>query len=163
MAILSENLIGYLIHALIPNSILISNIDKLNHDWIENNENQIPILLPFKHLISKDPLPHSWEITSDSIAYYFSQVLGIEKTILVKDVNGLFDRDPKKFPGEKLIKKITAMELDNKKGKTVVDTYLSTLIIKYKSPCFIINGHFPERILDILKNKLKIGTIITNK
>jgi hypothetical protein len=162
MAILSENLVGYLIHALIPNSQLISNINKLNHDWIENNPNQIPILLPFKHFISEDPLPHSWEITSDSIAYYFSQKLGIEKTILVKDVDGLFDSEPKKYPGAKLIKKITALELNNKKNKTVVDIFLSKLIIKYKNPCFLVNGYFPERISDILKNNLKIGTIITN-
>ena len=37
---------------------------------------------------ASDPLPHSWDITSDSIAAYIAGVLDARELILVKPIDG---------------------------------------------------------------------------
>jgi aspartokinase-like uncharacterized kinase len=48
----------------------------------------IPILAPFRWLRAADELPHSWEVTSDSLAAYLAMLLGAEELVLVKPVAG---------------------------------------------------------------------------
>jgi 5-(aminomethyl)-3-furanmethanol phosphate kinase len=48
----------------------------------------IPILAPFRWLRAADELPHSWEVTSDSLAAYLATLLGAEELVLVKPVAG---------------------------------------------------------------------------
>jgi aspartokinase-like uncharacterized kinase len=40
---------------------------------------------------SADPLPHSWEVTSDSIAAWLAGALGAHRVVLVKPVAGEVD------------------------------------------------------------------------
>ena len=161
MAILSESLTGYLIHSLISNSKLISNINELKFDyWIKDNRSIIPILLPFDHFLEFDPLPHSWDVTSDSIAYYFGSLLNAEKIILIKDVDGLFDDDPKMNTAANFIEKITALDLIKLKKKTCVDAYLPILIKERKKPCYLISGLDATRIKKFLKDESVKQTII---
>ena len=55
----------------------------------------LPILAPSNWLRSADPLPHSWEVTSDSIAAWVAGRVGAERLILAKaarvDVSALVD------------------------------------------------------------------------
>lgn len=55
----------------------------------------LPILAPSIWLRSADPLPHSWEVTSDSIAAWVAGQLGAERLVLAKagrvDVSALVD------------------------------------------------------------------------
>ena len=44
----------------------------------------IPVLAPYQWLRDADPLPHSWEVTSDSIAAWVAGVLGATRLVLVK-------------------------------------------------------------------------------
>lgn len=48
---------------------------------------------------------------SDFGLFIIAEVLGMKKVVFVKDVDGLFDRDPHKHEGAKLIKKISLEEL----------------------------------------------------
>ena len=56
---------------------------------------ELPILAPSGWLRSADPLPHSWEVTSDSIAAWVAGELGATRLILAKavrvDVSALVD------------------------------------------------------------------------
>jgi len=45
---------------------------------------RIPVLAPFRWLKTADPLPHSWEVTSDSIAAWLTGALGARRLVLVK-------------------------------------------------------------------------------
>ena len=47
---------------------------------------ELPILAPSAWLRSADPLPHSWEVTSDSIAAWVAGELGASRLILAKAV-----------------------------------------------------------------------------
>ena len=45
---------------------------------------KIGVLAPFRWLRDVDPLPHSWDVTSDSIAAWVAGQLGAEQLVLVK-------------------------------------------------------------------------------
>ena len=45
---------------------------------------RIPIIAPYLWLRDADPLPHSWDVTSDSISAWFASALGPTQLVLVK-------------------------------------------------------------------------------
>ena len=45
---------------------------------------RIPIIAPSRWLREADPLPHSWDVTSDSISAWFASSLGATQLVLVK-------------------------------------------------------------------------------
>lgn len=52
---------------------------------------KIPVLAPHAWMRAADPLPHSWDITSDSIAAFIAGALGAGELILLKPVDGPLD------------------------------------------------------------------------
>lgn len=46
----------------------------------------LPILAPYQWMRARDPLPHSWDVTSDSIAAWVAHAVGARKLLLVKPV-----------------------------------------------------------------------------
>jgi len=163
MAILSMNLIGYLIHSQIINSKLISELEHLNYEkWLNSKNKIIPIFLPFNELIKTNSLPYSWDVSSDSIAYYLGCKLNMDKIILIKNVDGIFNKDPNKYQDCKLIEVISTNEL-KKMENSCVDKYLPDLINKCKKECYLVNGMYPSRILDIIENRKTEYTIIKVK
>jgi aspartokinase-like uncharacterized kinase len=60
---------------------------------------RIPVLAPYQWLREADPLPHSWDVTSDSIAAWVAGQVGASRLVLVKPphaigslVDGYFHR-----------------------------------------------------------------------
>jgi 5-(aminomethyl)-3-furanmethanol phosphate kinase len=45
---------------------------------------RLPVLAPFDWMRRVDPLPHSWDVTSDSIAAWVAAELGARRLVLVK-------------------------------------------------------------------------------
>ena len=45
---------------------------------------RIPVLAPTRWLRDADPLPHSWEVTADSIAAWVAGVTGAKRLVLIK-------------------------------------------------------------------------------
>lgn len=45
---------------------------------------KIPVLAPYRWLREADPLPHSWDVTSDSIAAWVAIEVGAPRLILIK-------------------------------------------------------------------------------
>jgi 5-(aminomethyl)-3-furanmethanol phosphate kinase len=84
MAILAMNQYGYLLSSLIPGSICTENIDEALNCLTKY---QPVILLPYKLIKDKDPLPHSWDVTSDSIAAWIAGYIKTERFVLVKSTN----------------------------------------------------------------------------
>jgi 5-(aminomethyl)-3-furanmethanol phosphate kinase len=52
------------------------------------DERCLPVLAPYRWLREADPLPHSWEVTSDSIAAWVAGEVGARRLVLIKPVGG---------------------------------------------------------------------------
>lgn len=49
---------------------------------------RVPVLAPYRWMRATDPLPHSWDVTSDSIAAWVAGAVGARVVVLVKPVAG---------------------------------------------------------------------------
>ncbi|ADC70398.1 aspartate/glutamate/uridylate kinase [Methanocaldococcus sp. FS406-22] len=117
----------------------------------EIEKEKIAILLPSKILLSTDIAEHSWAITSDSLSLYIGKLLDVREVIIATDVDGIYD----KFPGGKLLNIINANDI---KGLTSVDETFPILLKQFKMNAYIVNGKYPERVIDILEGKHNIYT-----
>ena len=157
MAILGMDQYGLLLSDLIPRSV---TADKLEEVKFFLDSSKLPIFLPSNLLVREDPLENSWAVTSDSIAVYIASRMKVTKVLLVKDVDGIYNNDPKKVSDAKLIKNLSANELLMMKKRTSVDKALPQLLLKMSIDCYVINGLFPERIKSILDGQNAICTLI---
>ncbi|MCQ6253602.1 [5-(aminomethyl)furan-3-yl]methyl phosphate kinase [Methanocaldococcus sp.] len=119
----------------------------------EIKKEKIAILLPSKILISTDISEHSWDVTSDSLSLYIGNLLDVKEIIIATDVDGIYD----KFPGGKLLNIINANEIQ---GLTSVDKTFPILLKKFKMTAYVVNGKYPQRVIDILEEKPNIYTKI---
>ncbi|KON33610.1 MAG: hypothetical protein AC479_03810 [miscellaneous Crenarchaeota group-6 archaeon AD8-1] len=158
MAILAMDQYGFILQDLIPNSIIFDQPEDYKKVL---NKQKIPIFLPAQYFLKNDPLENSWNITSDSIAIHIAKQLKINQVIKVTDVDGIFDIDPKKSSTAKLYEKISAKELVNLDNITCIDKELGRFLLFSNISCAIVNGHYPKRVINILKNKPTICTLIT--
>lgn len=102
------------------------------------------ILFPYRLLKEEDPLPHSWDITSDTIAAWVAKQTGA-LFIKATDVDGIFREG-------KLSKEIFAPDfIENFEG--CIDPALPEFLLKNRMECVIINGKFPERVIQAVYGK----------
>jgi aspartokinase-like uncharacterized kinase len=59
-------------------------MDQYAHVLVDRFEGRVPVLAPSKWLRDADPLPHSWDVTSDSIAAWVAGEVGAHRLVLVK-------------------------------------------------------------------------------
>ncbi|MDD3041918.1 MAG: amino acid kinase [Methanosarcinaceae archaeon] len=111
----------------------------------------VRVLLPYRLLKKEDPLPHSWDVTSDSIAAWVARRRGA-KLVKVTDVDGVF-RDGK------LLNEVSAAELARLE-ESCTDPALPDFLLKNRMDCVIVNGKFPERVVGALSGKPVRGTVV---
>ena len=107
------------------------------------------VFLPYISMRQRDPLPHSWDITSDSIAAWIAAELGIELLVL-KSVNGIFLKG--------IIQERVTIPIKN----DVVDPFFIPFVLKHRIKTTIINGKSGVGLEKFLKGEpvlcTKIGT-----
>jgi aspartokinase-like uncharacterized kinase len=157
MAILGMDQYGMLLSDLMPGSITTHKLEEIKYFF---DLNKLPIFLPSNLLLREDPLENSWAVTSDSIAVYIAGRLQVNKVLLVTDVDGIYNRDPKTFSKDKLINNLSASELLAMNKRTSVDNALPKLLLKTPIDCFVVNGLFPERVKLVLAGQNSIYTLI---
>ncbi len=89
LAIESMSLTASLLTTIVPKSCLVKNQKQLEAAFING---QIPVLdaagwLEQLEATAPVKLPHTWNITSDSIALWLAAEIGMERLILLKSVN----------------------------------------------------------------------------
>jgi aspartokinase-like uncharacterized kinase len=122
---------------------------------------RVPVIAPFRLMFNRDPLPHSWNVTSDSIAAYIAKSMRARLLILLKDVDGIYTDDPKKVKDANLLEKVTASELiHNASRSTGVDKMLPKVLKDSRVRTHVLNGSVPERLERMLKGEAVRGTVI---
>lgn len=117
-------------------------------------QRRIPILAPFRWLRAADPLPHSWDVTSDSIAAWLAAQLGARRLILLKSVDGVRDGSGRLRPN------IARAALDAaERGTGVVDRYFARALAA-DTECWLINGRRPERLRALVEHHTTIGSLV---
>jgi 5-(aminomethyl)-3-furanmethanol phosphate kinase len=107
------------------------------------------VFLPYQYFIQNDVLPHTWDVTSDTIAAWTAGNLHLD-LLLLKSVDGIFINST-------LRKQVTApVESD------VIDPFFIPFVIKNRIKTTIVNGSQPDRVGKFLRGKkvpwTKIGT-----
>jgi aspartokinase-like uncharacterized kinase len=81
MAVLAMDQHAHLIAARLSGGVIVRSAPEA---VAAINAGSIPVLAPYRWLRDADPLPHSWDVTSDSIAAWVAGALGARRLVLVK-------------------------------------------------------------------------------
>ncbi len=157
MAILCMDQFGLLISEITPNSRATYSLSEAK---VFSKSGALPIFLPSKLMFREDPLEHSWDVTSDSIAAYIALKIRAKRLILVTDVDGIFSNDPKEDPNAKLIEQFLIKELLSWNKRTSVDRFLPKMLLGMHLNCYVVNGKYHRRIQDILEDRKTVCTKI---
>ena len=164
MAIYSMNQNGIELKRKFPELECIEDLKEFQ----DSNKN-FSIFLPYNYLRNNDNLPHNWDVTSDSIAYYVADQLQFNQCFLVKDIDGIYNSDEElikilttfQYSKLKESKKLAKIGLDQpifKKSKPI-DSYLLTLIDQTGIPCYLLNGSFnSQRIIEYFDSNIQYET-----
>lgn len=85
MAILALDQYAHVLADVIPGARTVE--DRAGIDAV-HEAGAVPVLRPSRWLRATDELPHSWEVTSDSLSAYIATLLGASELVLVKPVSG---------------------------------------------------------------------------
>jgi molybdenum storage protein len=99
---------------------------------------------------------------SDAGSFLLAECFGCQSLILVKDVDGLYDQDPKMHPTATFIRDISVTELRKRNLETLpFERVLLDLLdhARLLKQFQVINGRAPERISAALKGE-HVGTIV---
>jgi len=99
---------------------------------------------------------------SDAGSYLLAECFGCATMTLIKDVDGLYDRDPKEHPNAHFIDEITVTELRERNLPTLpFDRTLLDLLAHARlvTSVQIINGLEPDRLEGALRGE-RVGTIV---
>jgi aspartokinase-like uncharacterized kinase len=119
MAILAMDQLAYVLGDLVPRAALV-------RDPREIQAGRLNVLAPSAWLIRADPLPHSWDVTSDSIAAWVARALAARLLIVIKSADAAPD-----------------------KLRDLVDPYFARALSP-DLPWRIVNGAHPERLRRLL-------------
>jgi 5-(aminomethyl)-3-furanmethanol phosphate kinase len=81
MAVLAMEQYAHLLASQIRQSVLVHDRDRTIEAL---DAMRLPVLAPYRWLQAADPLPHSWEVTSDSIAAWIAGAVGARRLVLIK-------------------------------------------------------------------------------
>ncbi|MFX1419757.1 MAG: hypothetical protein ACFE9N_12630, partial [Promethearchaeota archaeon] len=159
MGIISMNYNGLELNKKFPQIQLIEIFDNL-----KENKKTFCVFLPYEFIKDNDKLPHSWDVTSDSISLFIAKKLELNECYLIKDVDGILNKK------NQVIKEISTSEFRDmkessklaerisshkglKEKTTPIDPYTMTLIDDYKISCIILNGSkHTQRIINYFKS-----------
>ncbi len=109
--------------------------------------NGVSVLFPYRIMREKDPLPHLWDVTSDTIAAWVAKETGAG-LLLLKSVDGL------KYDGV-LQKKVREPFVSDE-----VDSFFLPFLLKNKMRAAIVNGSDTVLLHNYLSGAVPPGTLI---
>src|SRR5206468_5125998 len=113
MAVLGMEQYAHLIATRLPGGTLVDDPSQI---VAVLEANRVPVLAPYRWLRAADPLPHSWDVTSDSIAAWISGAVGARRLVLVKPAGARIEQLPQR--------KVTEA-IDYAASRELVDPYFN--------------------------------------
>jgi aspartokinase-like uncharacterized kinase len=162
MAIAAMEQNGYLLADLMRGIPLISDFGFRISESNPTSDIQLPtsaVLLPYALLRRIDPLPHSWEVTSDSLAAWLAGFSGARRLVLLKDVPGVYEEDPADEAAEERRGALAEIARGDLAGHEVVDPYF-VKALPPKIEGWILSGQHPQRLAHLLETGSAEGTKI---
>ncbi len=105
------------------------------------------VLLPYRLLRDRDPLPHTWEVSSDTIAAWCAAALDCD-LLLVKSVDGV-------VVDGRLLERVTAPVATD-----AVDPRLVPYALAHDLRVRLVNARAPGRLAQALRDEPVPGTLI---
>lgn len=99
---------------------------------------------------------------TDAGCFLLAECFGCKSLVLVKDVDGVYDKDPRDHPGASLIREISATELERRALPSLpFDRVLLRLLgtARLLKQFQVVNGHRPELIEAAINGK-HVGSIV---
>jgi aspartokinase-like uncharacterized kinase len=152
MAIQAMDQYGRLLADLVPDGEMVTELAAAR---ALADAGRVPILQPYRLLRSLDPLPHSWDITSDSIAAWVAVKAKAPLLVLLKDVDGLCEHTGATIKDCQPKRVVSREELACCGG---VDSYLCRVLPRKGLEMWVINGGRPERLVELLSTGTTTGT-----
>jgi 5-(aminomethyl)-3-furanmethanol phosphate kinase len=144
MAILAMDQYGHLLADLMPGCGLVRTLGEARGRLTREG---VTVLLPSEPLRRADALPHSWSVTSDSIAAWLTGQVGARLLVLLKDRHGMASFAA--GPASASAGAMTVAELASSSG---VDRRLAGLLAADPTyDLWIIDGERPERLTELLE------------
>jgi 5-(aminomethyl)-3-furanmethanol phosphate kinase len=150
MAILAMDQSAYLLRHLAPRACLIRHPEEIEIG-------RLNVLAPSAWLLRADPLPHSWRVTSDSIAAWVARALRARLLILLKSVDGVPGASRAREGSVPIRARATGQQL----GEIVDEHFASALSAPLS--CWIVNGAHPKRIATLLTTGRTYGTEVRSR
>lgn len=152
MAIMAQNQFGIVLADRLSSINVILDVDEFSKSVSAG----LFVLMPFSYIRRNDELPHSWDVTSDSIALWIGEKVKSDFVLLVKSVDGLINPSDE----SQILTRVEADELHAIDKREVVDAYLPELVRKFSGRLLIVNGRHPERINHIFSGQETVYTEI---
>jgi aspartokinase-like uncharacterized kinase len=150
MAILGMDQYAYLLADLIPRAVLVRDLTAATNACTAG---RLAVLAPSALLLELDPLPHCWQITSDSIAAWLAGHADIRLLVLLKSVAGVYQSDEQgnaTVLQQHVLRQTLARE-------DVVDPCFGQILPPAVN-CWIIDGRLPGRLVELLESGHTVGT-----
>jgi len=82
MAVLAMDQYAHLVAARLAGAVLVADPREIAASL--GSAGTVPVLTPYRWLREADPLPHTWTVSSDSIAAWVAGAVGARRLVLVK-------------------------------------------------------------------------------
>lgn len=109
---------------------------------------EVTVLLPYCALRKIDPLPHSWNVTSDTIAAWVASELSTD-LLLLKSVDGIHHR-------RRLLSRVEDPSLTADE----VDPAFIRFVFEHDLVARVVNGRHDDRVRGALRDEAVTGTLI---
>jgi len=146
LAIRCMDLSGSLMADIQPSWSLYSGIDAFKR-WADGESF---IIQPYELLKSHDRLPHSWDVTSDSISLWMGIQGEADAVLILKSISP-FMKWWSVIQSE--TDAVRPESLQYLIDKEIIDRYISQLYPKFKGDFYVLNGLRPENLSEIINKQ----------
>jgi aspartokinase-like uncharacterized kinase len=118
---------------------------------------KIPIFAPATALFGSLWFQPNWTVTTDTMGLHFAHLLGARRYVIVTDVDGVFESEPRPDVNARLMARISVGKLE-KLSSSKLDAAFPAYFRRHPISTTIVNGKHPDRVCDAVWGRRVVGT-----